>query len=165
MKRLLVLAAALALLAFPAGGIPVAGYVRGVCGDLSVTTILLLVSLAVAFVTGRRLHDSRELETLARFVLPAALFLYPMSLGLTSFDPYSLGYPDGVRSLLLALAPVAVFAAYRGRLLLLAAIGLALAAHRFELLDSRNLWDYLLDPWLSLGMAGFTIFARFSKSR
>ncbi|HEY7698349.1 MAG TPA: hypothetical protein VIE88_08025, partial [Vicinamibacteria bacterium] len=80
-------------------------------------------------------------------------------------DPYALGYPDRVRSLLLALAPVAVFAWLRGRFLVLLAILLALGAHRFELLDSRNLWDYLLDPWLALFLAGFTIFGRFSKSR
>lgn len=165
MKRLSIVASALALLLLPVGGIPIAGYVRGIGGEPSVTTFLLLASLIGAFVSGRKLHDSREIETLAIFVLSAAAILYPPSLGLSSFDPYAMGYPDRIRGLLFALAPVAVYAWFRGRLLLLLAILFALAGFRLELLDSRNLWDYLLDPWLVLALAGFTIFGRFSKSR
>lgn len=166
--RLLIVAAALAMLFLPIAGIPVAGYARGIGGELSVTTLLLLASAIVAFVGGPKLYERAELETLAALVLSGAAFLYPMALGLTSFDPYALGYPDRIRMFLLALAPVAVFAWLRGRLFVLIAIVLALAAFRFKLLESRNLWDYLLDPWLTLYMlfwVGFTIFARFSKSR
>lgn len=168
MKRLLVPAAVVAGLSLPLRGIPIAGYVRGIVSDLSVTSLLLLATAAVAMASGPKLHDRRELRALAAFVLAGALFLYPMSLGLTSFDPYALGYPPHVRGFLAVLAPVALFAWLRGRLLLLLALVLALAAFRFEVLESRNLWDYLLDPWLAAGMlgwAGFTIFARFSKSR
>jgi len=165
LKRLLLPAAFLALLFVPIEGIPVAGYVRGIAGDLSITTLLLLASSAVALAGGPKLHDRRELQALAAFVLASAAFLYPMALGLTSFDPYALGYPHRMRGFLLGLAPVALFAWFRGRLLLLLAVVLALAAFRFELLESRNLWDYLLDPWLAAFLGGFTIFARFSKSR
>ena len=168
MKRLLLPAAFLALLFVPIEGIPVAGYVRGIAGDLSITTLLLLASSAVALAGGPKLHDRRELQALAAFVLASAAFLYPMALGLTSFDPYALGYPHRMRGFLLGLAPVALFAWFRGRLLLLLAVVLALAAFRFELLESRNLWDYVLDPWLAVCMlfwAGFTIFGLFSKSR
>ena len=168
MKRLLLPAAFLALLFVPIEGIPVAGYVRGIAGDLSITTLLLLASSAVALAGGPKLHDRRELQALAAFVLASAAFLYPMALGLTSFDPYALGYPHRMRGFLLGLAPVALFAWFRGRLLLLLAVVLALAAFRFELLESRNLWDYVLDPWLAVCMlfwAGFTIFGLLSKSR
>ena len=165
MRRLLLPAAAVALLFLPIEGIPVVGYVRGIAGDLSITTLLLLASAAVAIASGPKLHDRRELQTLAAFVLAGAAFLYPMALGLTSFDPYALGYPGRIRGFLFGLAPVALFAWFRGRLLLLLAVVLALAAFRFELLDSRNLWDYLIDPWLTVYLAGFTIFACFSKSR
>lgn len=168
MKRILFPGAALALLFFRIDGIRIAGYVRGIGGDLSITTLLLLASSAVAFAGGPKLHDRRELQTLAAFVLAGAALLYPMALGLTSFDPYALGYPDRVPALLLGLAPVALFAWFRGRLLLVLAVVLALASFRFELLESSNLWDYLFDPWLAAGMlywTGFTIFARFSKSR
>jgi hypothetical protein len=130
--------------------------------------LLLLSSFVLSFASGRKLHDRRELSAIAAFVLGGAVFLYPMALGLTSFDPYALGYSARVRPLLLGLAPVALVAWMRGRLFLLLSILSALAAFRFDLLESRNLWDYLFDPWLTaflLGWVGFTIFARFSKSR
>lgn len=166
--RVLLCAAVLAVLFVPLDGIPVAGYLRGLAGDLSVTTLLLLSSSVVAFAFGPKLHHRRELTALAAFVLSGAAFLYPMALGLTSFDPYALGYAARVHIFLLGLAPVALIAWWRGRLLLLLSILFALAAYRFNLLESRNLWDYLLDPWLAVAMlvwTGFTIFARFSKSR
>jgi len=165
LKRVLLLAAVLALLALPVGGISLAGYVRGVASDLSITSLVLLVSLAVAFAGGPRLQDRRETRTLAAFVLPGALFLYPMALGLTAFDPYALGYPGRVQGLVFGLAPVALLGSLRGSLLVPLSVGLALAAFRLQILDSRNLWDYLFDPWLVLYLAGFTIFARSSKSR
>jgi hypothetical protein len=168
LKRLLVPAAVLAALLVPLRGVPIAGYVRGMVGDLSVTSLLLLATAALSMARGPKLHDRGELRALAAFVVAGALFLYPMGLGLTSFDPYALGYPPRVRGFLAALAPVALFAWVRGWLLLPLALVLALAAFRFDVLESRNLWDYLLDPWLAAGMlgwAGFTIFARFSKSR
>ena len=166
-SRGLLSAAVLALLFLPVAGLPVAGYLRGLAGDLSVTAMLLLGTFVLSFL-GQKLHDRRELGALAAFVLASAAFLYPMALGLTSFDPYALGYSAGVRPLLIGLAPVALVAWLRGRLLLLLSIVLALAAFRLDLLESQNLWDYLLDPWLTvamLGWAGFTIFARFSNSR
>ena len=91
--------------------------------------------------------------------------LYPLALGISPFDPYALGYHGRVRGLLVALALVAVFAWWRGRLLLLLALLLGVGAFRLEALESTNLWDYLLDPWLAAGFVGFTIFGRFSKSR
>ena len=165
MRRLALPAAILGFLFLPVGGFPVAGYLRGIGGDLSVTTLLLLASTVVAYAGGPKLHERRELQTLAAFVLAGALFLYPMSLGLTSFDPYALGYPLRVRSLLLGLVPAGLFAWFRGGVLVPVALAAALAAFRFRLFESENLWDYLLDPWLTLYLAGFTIFARFSKSR
>jgi len=166
--RVLLPAAVLALLFLPVEGVPVAGYARGLAGDLSVTSLLLLGSFVLSFASGPKLHDRRELGAVAAFVLAGAAFLYPMALGLTSFDPYALGYSVRVRVLLLGLAPVALCAWFRGRLLLLLSILLALAAFRFDLLESRNLWYYLLDPWLTvvlLAWTGFTIFGRLSKSR
>jgi hypothetical protein len=165
LKRPLFVAGALALLLVPIGGIPAAGYVRGIAANPSVPTLVLLASAAVAFAGGPKLLKRRELESLAMFVLASAALVYPLGLGLTSFDPYALGYPDRVRALLLGLAPVAFLAWLKDRILVLLSLVLALAAYRFRLLESANLWDYLLDPWLSSFLAGFTIFARVSKSR
>lgn len=154
MKRLVLLAAALAVL------FPVYPYLRGIGGSLSVTSLFLLAAGVVA----PKALDRREVRILSSFVLAGALILYPMALGLTRVDPYALGYPDRVRSLLLGLAPALLLAWLRGSLLVPLASALALAGFRLEVLESTNLWDYLFDPWLVLCLAGFSIFCRPSKS-
>jgi hypothetical protein len=160
-KRLVALGALAALSLVPLGGIRVLGYARGIAGDLSITSVLLLASAVVA----PKLLVRDELRPLAAFVIGGAFFLYPMALGLTSFDPYALGFPGAARGLLLALALVALAAWWRGRILVLLAVLLGIGAYRLGVLESSNLWDYLLDPWLFVAAGGFTIFGRFSKSR
>ena len=133
-------AVALGLALAPLGGLPLAGYVRGVTGDLSVTTLVLL---AVGFLGG---VEPKERRALSVFVVLGALFLYPMALGLGSFDPYRLGFvPSG---LLAALFVVAVLAWLRQFHVLLLCILVAVSSHALELMESWNLWDYLVDPWL-----------------
>ena len=131
------------LVLVPVGALSVAGYVRGVTGDLSVTT---LVVLAVGFAGG---VEPRERRTMSILVVLGALWLYPMALGLGSYDPYRLGFaPSAV--LLVTLALVAAAAWLRQLHVLVMCIALAVASHALELLESANLWDYLIDPWLVL---------------
>ena len=87
-------AVALLLLAgwIPAGGLPAVAYLRGVIGDLSVSTLLLLTASLVSYGVGRHLIQAREQAVWFAVVIAAALFLYPMALGLGGFDPYALGY-------------------------------------------------------------------------
>jgi len=144
-RRGLVFAAvAFALAWVPLGGLPLVGYVRGITGDLSVPTLVLLtLGLAGRFVSG---VEPQERHALSVLVVLGALFLYPMALGLGSFDPYRLGFaPSG---LLVALFAVAVVAWFRQSYVLLTAILVAVSSHALVLMESPNLWDYLLDPWL-----------------
>ncbi len=138
--RFAVLAAAVSFI--PVGGLAVAGYVRGVTGDLSTTTLLLLCA---GFVGG---IGRSERLTISALVASSALFLYPMALGLGPFDPYRLGFaPQGLLLGVLALALVAWF---RRFYFLLACLLVAVASHGLGLFESTNLWDYLLDPWLAV---------------
>lgn len=126
----------------PVGALSPAGYVRGVTGDLSVTSIVLL---AVS-ITGWRAPGERKVLSAA--VLAGAVFLYPMALGLGGFDPYRLGFAPHV--LLPVLCVGAGLAWLRQRYLALACIVLAVTGHSLALMESTNLWDYLLDPWIAL---------------
>ncbi len=137
-------AVALVLALVPLGGLPLVGYVRGITGDLSVTTVVLLaIGLFGSFLGG---VEPQERRTLSVLVVLGALFLYPMALGLGSFDPYRLGFePWG---LLAALFVVAVAAWLRQFYVLLLAILVAVSCHALALMESPNLWDYLFDPWL-----------------
>ena len=136
------------LMLIPFGGMPLAAYVRGVTGDLSITALLLLwcALLRPWFDCGAT--DSTPRQALLMLIALAALVFYPMALGAGAFDPYRLGYGD-VRMLgaLLALA----LTAWYWRLPLVAlCIALATLAWASDWHESTNLWDYLLDPFVSI---------------
>jgi len=130
----------------PIGGMPLAAYLRGWIGDLSITSLVLLTLTLLTRLPGRKIFDSKEYSPLFILVALAGLVLYPMALGIGYWDPYRLGLGNvwflcGL--LLLALA------AYFYRLSLVTfIIVLAVLAWSIEWYESRNLWDYLLDPLL-----------------
>ena len=141
------LAAALAVFA-PFGDLSAAAYVRGVTGDLSLATLVLAGAACVAGLTGRTAIGPRDLRALSWLVASAAAFLYPFALGWTRFDPYALGYGSiGFVSALL-LVTVAAWR-FRRNVVVLIVIAAALA-YLVGAYESRNLWDYLIDPVASL---------------
>ena len=139
------------LLWLPVGtaGLPLLAYVRGVSSDLSVT----LVSLGLLRIYGAasgRAPAPRELHAVAIAAAVAALVLYPTALGLGDWDAYRLGWAgDHGWVLWGALLAVSLAAWSRGLRLLPMLVSFALLAWTGHLLESRNLWDYLLDPWLA----------------
>jgi hypothetical protein len=113
--RVLLCAAVLAVLFVPVEGIPVAGYLRGLAGDLSVTTLLLLSSSVVSFAFGESSITAASLppsppSSVGRRV-PVSRWLSGSRRSIPT-----LGYAAWVRILLLGLAPVALVAWWRGRL-------------------------------------------------
>jgi hypothetical protein len=137
--------AALAAAWIPIRGIPLAGYPRGVLGDLSVTTLLMLAASLITALGGRRVLDNRSRAALAGWAAVAGVALYPQTLGLTRLDPYELGYRPRVLVLLVAGLVVWWWWGRLGAALVLAG---DVAAFNLSLLESDNLWDYLLDPAL-----------------
>ena len=151
--RGLILLAMLVLALVPIRGLPLAGYVRGLTGDISITTWILLVGASVSHVTDRELYSARSKRVLMFLVLAGGVFLYPMALGLTYFDPYTLGY--GSRPFLVVLFVFALWAVRKELSLIALCLSASVLAHLMGLLESRNLWDYLIDPWLVLYATGF----------
>lgn len=136
----------------PFGGLPLAAYVRGIIGDLSITSLILL-ALSIL----RPLLRRSRADMSSRFVLPAlialaAVVLYPMALGLGLFDPYRWGYGNPwFMGMLLVLALAACFRQFHA---VAFCIALAVLAWSVGWYESTNLWDYLLDPWVSVYMIG-----------
>jgi hypothetical protein len=132
------------------GGLPLAAYLRGAIGDLSVTSLLLLLLYLARLVRGVALPAPvlAGREALLALVAATAVVFYPLALGWGSFDPYRLGY--GSYGLLAALLVLALAAAFRRASLLALAIALAVLAWSARWYASTNLWDYLLDPLLSV---------------
>lgn len=131
-----------------AAQLPLLAYVRGVTSDLSVTLFIVAVwSIHRHFrSTGR--PAERELLGLYAAVLLASVVLYPTALGLGDWDAYRTGWGDA--GLLAALMLVAGIGLWAGLWFFPAVIALALLAWTAGLFESTNLWDYLMDPWLTV---------------
>jgi hypothetical protein len=128
----------------PIGDLSIAAYVRGVTGDLSVPTIALAVLALYSKLTGRPAPAPRELNALLGLLAGAALFLYPFALGWTPFDPYALGY--GSIAFLAALLLVTLAAWHMDLKLVVFVVVAGALAYLGGWYESRNLWDYLIDP-------------------
>lgn len=141
-----------ALLPFPWG---LSAWVLSYLGDFSITSGLLALVAIQHRLTARYWLPVRELRGSCLVLVVLALWFYPMSLGSSYADPYALGFGDYLFSGVLLL--VGLFAwlsrAYATCLLLIVA---QLAFH-FSLLQSDNLWDYLIDPWLVSWATGWLI--------
>jgi len=139
--------AAAALAAVPVAGLPLARWCVNVTGGASVT----LTVLAAAHVW-RRLAGADPLDAAARraarwFGAVAGVALYPMALGLGRWDPYALGWR--LSPLTVALWAVSLALVLRGNRF---GVVLALSALGYDLrvLESPNLWDYVVDPVLAV---------------
>ncbi|MEI6182291.1 MAG: hypothetical protein WCP25_03200 [Polynucleobacter sp.] len=121
--------------------LPLSAYVRGVIGDLSiVTTLLLWTSL---------LSVKKFTPLVFKFAIACiAITFYPLALGLGMIDPYAWGYGSTLFFIaVLLFAAVCGLANWNKGVWIIAIAILAWAAHWHE---SANLWDYLLDPFLAV---------------
>jgi hypothetical protein len=133
----------------PAGSLPLCALLRGVTGDWSLTTlVLLLIGLRRARRGGSEPVDGRSARALQWLVAAGGLVLYPLTLGLGAWDPYRLGYGDP--RFLAALLVVAFLSLLLDLGLVTFAVALAVLAWAGGTGESRNLWDYLLDPLVFL---------------
>ncbi|MES2771802.1 MAG: hypothetical protein V4623_07460 [Pseudomonadota bacterium] len=136
--------------------LPLAAYVRGVVGDLSLPSLLLFARLAwFALVSPDRkkaLFGEKNSAVLVGLILAAAILLYPMALGLTADDPYRWGYASPW--FLLALLCLSLLGIRFRQAMLVWAINLSLLAWMLACYESSNLWDYLIDPVLVLCALG-----------
>ncbi len=150
--RWLVPVACAAALSVRFGDLSLAEYLRGLTGDLSITSLLLLGALVWEFLTGRQLIPVRDRRGVLACIGLAGLALYPMTLGLGAFDPYELGYrPLALLAALLALAVCGHLRGNRAAIL----IPIVVLAWSAGAMESTNLWDYLVDPFLFIYALGW----------
>lgn len=93
--------------------------------------------------TGQSVLDRRARSAAWGFGAVAGMLLYPMALGLGSFDPYALGWEVGALFVLTLMVTLSLLAARNrfGVVLIAAVLG-----YDLQLTESTNLWDYLVDP-------------------
>lgn len=141
------LVAALLLCLFvPVSGLSAAQWLRSVVGDSSILTWVILSNILAQRLFGFTLLGSQTRKHLLLGVTLAGTVFYPLALGLGSVDPYHLGYSPLSMVVLIALA--SIFTWFRGQRDLAVVLLLPLLAFNLQVLESANLWDYLLDPVL-----------------
>jgi hypothetical protein len=145
--------ASLAML-IPVHGLSLFMYVWSIISDLSLTSKTYLVAWLLYRLGGPVVMDMKEVGKVMRGITIIGLLFYPLSLGLSSFDPYSTGYSASI--LIVLTVVLLVYGMRKGYLVLSASMLLALWAYLLGLMESDNLFDYLLDPMLFLYAAGFT---------
>ena len=142
--RLLVAVLLVNLFFWPLGmslELPLAAYIRGVTGELSIVTMLLLWSSVLPFAQ----------KTPLGFKVPLALIsilFYPLALGFGMMDPYAWGY--GSIGFLGAVILFTVACGLAGWTKGIWIISFAMIAWSVHWHESANLWDYVLDPFLAI---------------
>lgn len=137
------------LLWLPVGGVSLLGVLRGAVGAASATTAATLAALLCARCARECIFPRGERVLVAALAVVVGLLFYPPALGLGAIDPYAWGYAGVVMPL--AVGAVALAAGAAGHWVIAGALAAALAAWRLQLLESTNLWDYLIDPLLVSG--------------
>ena len=147
-----ILASASALMVIlPIGGLPVGRWLVSLYANPSIPLTALLFSWVLKNAFQFNLLDMKAIQTCRVFSLLAGAALYPMALGAGTFDPYCAGWHfSWLFVLLLAITLVLLFLKNRFSMLLLTTV----LAYNFHLLESSNLWDYLVDPILVLVSIG-----------
>lgn len=142
--RLTILAvAAIGILAVPIQGFTIAGWIRGLEANFSLPLTSLLAVAVWKNEFSKDLLDSGETLTGWIFGFGGGLLLYPMALGVGKVDPYVWGWNFSPLFVLSgALTAWLIWKRNRFGIILL----LSILAYHLRLLESRNYWDYLLDP-------------------
>ena len=129
--------------------LPFAAYIRGVTGDLSILSLLLIMF------TWSGLNAFRIASITPILIAVVAILFYPFALGFTMFDPYAWGYHSSVFvGTVLLVAAIYFFAKHSWEVLMISITVFAWSIHWHE---SINLWDYLLDPFLAVWAIGLSI--------
>jgi hypothetical protein len=145
-RRIVVAVLMVLCMLIPLNGLTVAQWLRSVVGDLSVLTLLLLLNIIAQRLFLLNIINNISKHALLLGIALVGVVFYPLALGLGAVDPYHLGYAPLWMGVLLVIA--SVFSWFRGLRDLAMVLLLPLLAFNLRLLESANLWDYLLDPVL-----------------
>lgn len=133
-----------------------AAWVRGISGDLSATAVVLLLG-ALAAEMARRSGSQDAGPGADGIALRVVVAVFGWALILTQLlsdriDLYSVGYEGAI--LPLACTVLGGLAALAGAWRCALSLAAALLAWGLGLMESSNLWDALVDPWLTVWASG-----------
>jgi hypothetical protein len=129
--------------------LPLAAYIRGFTGELSIVSMLLLWT---AYFSPKEIHVPAVMKV---WIAVVAIAFYPLALGVSMLDPYAWGY--GSIALLAGVLITAFIAWLAGSNRIAIILAVAILAWAAGWHESANLWDYILDPFLGLWAIGSLI--------
>jgi len=145
-RKLIVAVLLVAGLFVPVNGLSLSQWLRSALGDLSVITLVILLNSVVNRLFNVQLLTPPARKNLLSGIVLVGVLFYPLALGLGPVDPYAFAYAPLWMTVLLSLASVLTW--FRGQRDLAVVLLLPVVAFNLKLLESSNLWDYLLDPIL-----------------
>jgi hypothetical protein len=154
--RLLTLAGTIGavVLLVPIQGLAIARWIAGLNAIFSVPLTGMLAVAVCQRSSGRQMFSERDWTAGWSFGAIGSLTLYPLALGVSSFDPYEWGWRfSPLFVIVAALSSWLIWKKNRFGILLLAAV----VAFHLRLFESGNYWDYLLDPIYGLVSIGLML--------
>jgi hypothetical protein len=133
------------MVSLPILGLPLGRWFFSLFANPSIPLTALLFSWVFKNAFQLSLLDVKGIRTGWIFSLLAGAALYPMALGAGAFDPYPAGWHFSWLFVVLLLVTVIMLSLknrFSGVLLV------TILAFNLRLLESGNLWDYLVDPIL-----------------
>ncbi|WP_285275526.1 hypothetical protein [Halopseudomonas bauzanensis] len=130
------------------GGLPLAGYLRGLTDELSITAMLWLLAATALRLGWTRGSSAAAAWQLWSIFAVLGVVLYPASMGVGMLDTYSWGYSP--RSLILWIGALTLALLLLGNWLGVLMLTLATLAFSLNIKASDNYWDYLIDPFVAL---------------
>jgi len=131
------------MLLLPIRGFSLLVWSASLMGGVSVPLVGLLLVLIMEKFFSCTLFSAWEWRTTWIFGMLSSLILYPAALGLGPIDPYCWGWGNNLFLIVIAILTFFLLVT-KNRFAIL--ILLALAAFDFQLQETTNLWDYLIDP-------------------
>jgi hypothetical protein len=131
----------------PLGDLPVGHWFAAFVPGLSLPTLALLIDGINRHAGGPDWLPANQRSTVFNFAVLAGLALYPSAMGRGRFDVYTLGW--NFSPLTVAVGALSICLIWRGNRFHLVLVA-ALLAWQLGSMESRNLWDYLVDPILFL---------------
>ena len=143
------------LIWLPLGQTPTYWYIRGFVGNLSIGSMMLCSVLILKMLFNINIVNSSSKNLFCYAVFISGLFLYPLSLGLSYFDPYILGFHHFYAEFVIAV--IAVITVLKRVYFISIWLTLSYIFYQFHLFESDNLWDYLIDPVVFLFAMFFSL--------
>ena len=160
--RFRIFALAFTMAWIPVNDLFIAGYSRGITGDLSVTTMIMIFIYILRSLFGLKLSVFENARLPASILFFTGIFFYPLAMGFTLLDPYGMAYNPEILSFFLFV--IAVIGWYFNNYLTVVCICAGVAGYVFRIFESDNLWDYIIDPVIFI-IAAVYLILKFIKGR